>query len=179
MSFSNLSVTIHNMADEGDDAFERLLQESLHSLEEMGLKFKLKAEQRIAIRQLLKRQDLLAVLPTGFGKSLIFQLLMLVARRAEGGNFSALLVITPLTSIIKDQIIEVESLNLSACNLTEKLDNLQDIEEGKYDVVYASAASATDKRFLRSLKKDSVFSKSLVALVVDEPHTVETWTSLR
>ena len=106
MSFTNLSVTIHNMADEGNDVFERRLQETLHSLEEMGLKFELKAEQRIAIRQLFKRQGLLAVLPTGFGKSLIFQLLVLVARRGEGKNFAALLVITPLTSIIKDQIID-------------------------------------------------------------------------
>ena len=49
MSFSYLSVTIRNMAGEGDDVFERCLQETLHSLEEMGLKFNLKAEQRKGI----------------------------------------------------------------------------------------------------------------------------------
>ena len=41
------------------------------------------------------------------------------------------------------------------------------------------AESATDKRFLQSLKKNTTFSSSLVACVVDESHTVETWTGLR
>lgn len=165
------------MADESeDDRFERLLEETLH---ENCLKYELKVEQKKSIKQLFERRDLLAVLPTGYGKSLIFQLLVLVARRAEAGNFACLLVITPLTSIVKDQIIEVESLNLSGCNLTEKLDKLEDIEDIKFDIVYASAESAIDKRFLQSLKKDSVFSRCLVACVVDESHTVETWTALR
>ena len=34
-------------------------------------------------------------------------------------------------------------MNLTACNLAQKLDSLQDIEGGKFEVVYASAESAT------------------------------------
>ena len=70
-------------------------------------------------------------------------------------------------------------MNLTACNLAQKLNSLEDIEGGKFDVVYASVESATDKRFLQSLKKNTAFSSSLVACVVDESHTVETWTGLR
>ena len=125
---------------------------------------------------MFEKKDLLAVLPTGYGKSLIFQLLVLLTKRA--GNSASLLVITPLVSIINDQIMEVEAMNLTACNLAQKLDNLEDIEGGKFDVVYASAESATDKRFLQSLK-NTAFSSSLVACVVDESHRVETWTGLR
>ena len=52
---------------------------------------------------------------------------------------------------------------------------LEDIERGKFVVVaFASAKSATDNRFLRSLKKRTTFSSSLVACVVDESHTIET-----
>ena len=102
---------------------------------------------------------------------------MLLAKRAV--NSASLLVITPLVSIINDQIMKVEAMNLTACNLAQKLDSLQDIEGGKFDVVHASAESATDKRFLQSLKKNTTFSSSLVACVVDESHTVETWTGLR
>ncbi|XP_068742331.1 bifunctional 3'-5' exonuclease/ATP-dependent helicase WRN-like [Montipora capricornis] len=137
----------------------------------------LKAEQKTVIRHLFEKKDLLAVLPTGYGKSLIFQLLVLLAKRA--GNYASLLVITPLVSIINEQVMEVEAMNLTACNLAQKLGNLEDIEGGNFNVVYASAESATDKRLLQSLKKDTTFSSSLVACVVDELHTVETWTGLR
>ena len=44
-------------------------------------------------------------------------------------------------------------MNLTACNFAQKLVCLENIEEGTFDVVYASAESVTDKRFLRSLKK--------------------------
>ena len=97
-------------------------------------------------------------------ESLIFQLLVLLAKRA--GNYASLLVITPLVSIfINDQIMQVEAMNLTACNLAQKLVSF---EVGKFDVVYASTESATDKRFLPSSP-----SSSLVACVV-ESHAVET-----
>ena len=75
-----------------------------------------------------------------------------------------MLVITPLFRIINDQVMKVEASNLTACNLAQKLLCL-DIEGGKFDVVYASAESATDKRFLQSLKKSTTFSSSLVIVL--------------
>ena len=44
-----------------------------------------------------------------------------------------------------NQIMEVKAINLTACYLAQKLVCLQDIEEGKFDVVYALAESATVK----------------------------------
>ena len=70
--------------------------------------------------------------------------------------------------------MEVEAINLTARNLAQKVVCLEDIEGGNFVVVYASAESATDSRLLRSLKKDTSFSSSLVACVVDDSHTVET-----
>ena len=61
--------------------------------------------------------------------------------------------------------MEVEANNFTACNLAQKLVCLEDIEEGKFVVVYASAESVTDKRFLQSLKKDNCFSSSCCWLV--------------
>ena len=69
-------------------------------------------------------------------------------------------------------------MNLTFCNLAQKLVCLEGIEGGQFGVVCASAESATDNRFLQSLKKNTTFSSSLVACVVDESHTVETWTSI-
>ena len=64
----------------------------------------------------------------GFRKSLIFQLLVLLENRDRNGHTqtASVLVTCPLTSIINDQIFEVESMGLSACNLS---DNLADLTE--------------------------------------------------
>ena len=68
-------------------------------------------------------------------------------------------------------------MGLTACNLSKKLHKID--EAGNYEIVYTSAESALDERFLRVLKKDSVFSHGVLACVVDESHTLETWTGLR
>ena len=161
------------MAIEAGRDFEFVLRELLCELEKKGLNFSLKEEQKTAVKELFEGRDVVTVLLTGFGKSLIFQLLVLLARRA----CACVLVICPLTSIINDQIQEVEAS--CACNLSEKLSDLTDIEQGKFAIVYSSAEIAIDKRFLESLKKDSPFSRFIAACVIDESHTIETWTGLR
>jgi len=99
-------------------------------------------------------------------------------RKGESG-FSSTIVISPLQSIIRDQVIAVNSMGMTACDLNENLDCLDDIHQGKFNIIYASAEAALDKRFLNSLKaKDSSFNKTLAALIVDERHTLETWTEL-
>ena len=164
---------------DGEAKFEQILKEILLELEDKGRKITLKDEQRKAVKQLYEKKDLVAVLPTGFGKSLIFQLLVLLENKNRNGQTASVLVICPLASIINDQIFEVESMGLSACNLSEKLADLTEVEGGKYHIVYSSAESALDKRFLQSLKKDTVFSRRMIACVIDESHTIETWTGLR
>ena len=58
------------------------------------------------------------------------------------------LLITPLFRIINDQVVDVEAIKFTACNLAQKLVCLEDIEKGKFDVV-SSAESATDERLLQ------------------------------
>lgn len=58
--------------------FDAALEESLSFLSELGMSRQLRHEQKEAISTLVHGSDLLAVLPTGFGKSRIFQLLIRV-----------------------------------------------------------------------------------------------------
>ena len=53
-----------------DDLYELCLEEVLAALKNKGFSFILKREQDSALRHLFKRKDVVAVLPTGFGKSL-------------------------------------------------------------------------------------------------------------
>ena len=150
-----------------DCDFDRSLQKALDILAERGFSRSLREEQEISIRQLWLGGDLLAVLPTGYGKSLIFQLLVL--SKNDGCAF----VICPLKSIVKDQLLEASSMGISAGSLPES--TLEDVESGKYQLLFASAEDARSKEFLASLKKkNSAFHRNLCAVVIDECHTVET-----
>ena len=66
--------------------------------------FKLKPEQEVAVKSLLDGKDVLAVFPTGYGKSLIYQMFVRAKDFEMNGN-ATILVISPLVSIIKDQIL--------------------------------------------------------------------------
>ena len=61
------------MAEEGEEAFEACLQQALNFLADRGFSRELRQEQKSCIKQLITGGDVLAVLPTGFGKSMIFQ----------------------------------------------------------------------------------------------------------
>ena len=63
---------------ESEENFDSALEKALQCLSHFGMSRELRTEQTKAIRTLVSRGDLLAVLPTGFGKSLIFQLLVAV-----------------------------------------------------------------------------------------------------
>ena len=91
----------------------------------------LKEEQDIAIKSLLKEKDVLAVLPTGFGKCLVSQVFAVVrsllSLESTSSNGSVL-VVCPLKSIISDQIEEARSLGLTALefNTQESLKSFLD-----------------------------------------------------
>ena len=67
-----------------------------------GLNLELKKEQETAVKSLLMERDVLAVLPTGYDKSLIFQTYVMAAEQLINATNASILVISPLTSIIQD-----------------------------------------------------------------------------
>ena len=75
----------------------------------------LKTEQELAVKSLLEERDVLAVLPTGFGKSLVFQVFVKV--KSIEPSSGLILVVCPLKGLIQDQIEEASSLGLEAFEL--------------------------------------------------------------
>ena len=125
--------------------FEAALQKALNFLSERGFNRELRQEQKSSVKQLFTGGYLLAFLPTGFGKSLIFQLLALV------NDDHVVLVICPLKSIVNDQIKEASSMGISAGSLSDCLQ--KDIVSGKYRLHFASAEEALAKSFLEALNE--------------------------
>ena len=94
------------------------LEEVLKSLSEFGVSRALKWEQKGVIATLVTGKHLLAVLPTGFGKILIFQVLVRV-KETMTGTPSSVVVVFPLQSIVCDQMEEASSMGLTAATLTK------------------------------------------------------------
>ena len=144
------------------------------------LGFVLKSEQKAAVESLLKGRDVFGVLPTGFGKSLIFQLFVLAKNRvSNSANASSverptIIVICPLKSIMEEQITSNE-FRFSATELRFDGETLNSIRNGEVQVVYATAEQALKEQFTALLKEDCPFRHSLSLIVVDESHTVYTW----
>ena len=122
---------------------------------------------------------MLAILPTGFGKSIIYQLLPKVLEHLHKDETVTVqfvvIVVSPLDYIREQQ---VSNLTKSNCGVTaaairdsEKKD--QGISEGKFNVVYGSAEQWLRERWKKCLQFGGLHKGNV--LVVDEVHTVETW----
>ena len=71
------------------------------------LNFNLKDEQCLAVKELMQGNDVLAVLPTGFGKSIIYQAFTSL-KNTDTNRRALVLVISPLDSLIKDQLLKLK-----------------------------------------------------------------------
>ena len=65
----------------------------------------LKSEQKAVIKEFVMGKDVFAILPTGYGKSLCYACLPGVFDKLFGSTLSIVAVITPLISIMKDQVL--------------------------------------------------------------------------
>jgi ATP-dependent DNA helicase RecQ len=118
----------------------------------------------------LRGESVLAVMPTGSGKSLCYQL---AAQLLSGLT----LVISPLIALMKDQVDSLpESIARQATTLNHTLDGselnarLARAAAGGYRLLYAAPERLRQRPFLHALKRAGV---SL--LVVDEAHCVSLW----
>ena len=85
----------------------------------IGFQKLLKPEQNLCLETLLSGRDVLAILPTGFGKSLIYQLFPFVMSLKHGIPLAStdyfMLVITPLNSIMTDQCSSLAKQGIKSC----------------------------------------------------------------
>ena len=79
-----------------------------------------KEEQSHCIKSLLDGKDVFGVLPTGFGKSLIYQLFIAIKKdlHKDAVVKPSILVVSPLKSIVQDQIQELNESFLSALDIS-------------------------------------------------------------
>lgn len=125
--------------------------------------------QERAVDALLDGRDVLSIMPTGAGKSLCFQLPALMLPGVA-------LVISPLISLMKDQVRSLIQAGVPAAYLNRSLTErqfdlaLERAWQGRYKIIYVAPERLESPRFLRFARHTQL---SLVA--VDEAHCVSQW----
>jgi ATP-dependent DNA helicase RecQ len=136
----------------------------------------LKPEQVELIQKALSNESCLGLLPTGFGKSLIYQLYALLIPRTT-------LVISPLRALIRDQVHNLSRPGLTCVESISSLDRTQAkkneklrlcFQEFRYRLLYITPERLQIKEFYDELKA-TMQNSPVGALVIDEAHCVSEW----
>ena len=125
--------------------------------------------QREIIEATLAGQDVFALLPTGGGKSLCFQLPAL----ARPG---LTVVVSPLIALMKDQVDALQASGVAATFLNSTLGasesraRLRGLHQGEFKLLYAAPERLTLEGWVENLKAWNV-----TCLAIDEAHCVSEW----
>ncbi|MFL6721684.1 MAG: DNA helicase RecQ [Sphingomonas sp.] len=123
--------------------------------------------QETVVERVMAGQHTLAVMPTGAGKSLCYQL-PAIAREGTA------LVISPLIALMHDQIRSADAIGLRAASLTsadsDREQTLDRLRRGELDLLYAAPERATGEAFRRLIG-----SVKLALIAIDEAHCVSEW----
>lgn len=151
------------------DATPKLIRDPHEALEQhFGFREFLSGQETI-VSSLLSGRDTLAVMPTGGGKSLCYQLPAMVM---DGVT----LVISPLIALMKDQVDGLQKKGVPATMINstlspqEQSERLQAMSEGHFKLVYVAP-----ERFRSSAFIDALRPIHIALFAVDEAHCLSQW----
>ncbi|XP_063041289.1 probable ATP-dependent DNA helicase RecS [Engraulis encrasicolus] len=131
----------------------------------------LKDEEKTVLKEFIGGNDVIALLPNGFGKNLS-PLAPLVVREMGRIQDPIVIVLSPLLDLIDYKIRQAELLGVSAAKLGGKDDS--NILKGNYQLVFGSPESWLKKKWLGMLSS-RVYQARIVGIVVDEAHFAYKW----
>ena len=136
----------------------------------------LNALQKEATIQFMEKQRGVFInIPTGFGKSLIYQVLPLVFD-AMHGEGHIVVVVSPLINLMKDQVQKLRNLGISAVTFSDiEEEDAKAVEKGVFSVFYGSPEGFLKIVRWRKMLTSDVYRAKLCAIAVDEAHVIKQW----
>ncbi len=141
----------------------------LHTLRKVFGFHEFRPNQESVVRSLLQQRDVLAIMPTGGGKSLCYQLPAVLLP-------GTCMVISPLIALMKDQVDGARSNGIRAAFLNssqspeERDEVMSDLLSGKLDLLYVAP-----ERFILSHFREMLNRVQLSMAVIDEAHCISEW----
>ena len=130
--------------------------------------------QEAVVRDALAGRDLLAIMPTGGGKSLCFQLPAVLQPGIT-------LVISPLIALMQDQVRLLRDNDIAATYINSSLESgevaarLRGASQGTYKLLYLAPERLLQPGFFDGVLTRLVNGRGVAAFVVDEAHCVSEW----
>jgi ATP-dependent DNA helicase RecQ len=125
--------------------------------------------QKEVIQNIIAKKDTLVIMPTGGGKSLTYQIPGLIFKGIT-------IVISPLISLMKDQVEQLNELGVDALFLNSSLSNLdyqfnvEQIRSGKVKLLYVAPETLLLERTVELLDK-----LNIDCITIDEAHCISEW----
>jgi ATP-dependent DNA helicase RecQ len=151
------------------EVFLQLITETEHILQTYFGYDTFRPGQAETIQHVLSQKNTLAVMPTGSGKSLCFQIPTLTLDGTA-------IIISPLISLMKDQVDALTTSGISATYINSSLspaeqdERLRDITSGAYKFVYVAP-----ERFESTYFKHIVGNLNIALVAFDEAHCISQW----
>lgn len=128
------------------------------------------------VQYLLQGLDILVLSPTGGGKSLCYQLPALVSQKL-------VIVISPLRSLIQDQVLQLRSLGISTAVLYGEMDRVQrdtvlynlTEEPCPYRLLYTTPETLTQDWEFQEHLGIAIQQNQILAWAIDEAHCISSW----
>ncbi|EGV63732.1 ATP-dependent DNA helicase [Yamadazyma tenuis ATCC 10573] len=148
----------------------------------LNKKFKLqnfRSNQFEAIISLLQGRDVFVLMPTGGGKSLCYQLPSLIKIGAR--NQGVTIVISPLISLMQDQVQHLKNKNIKAGMINSKIEYSEKkqiidlFKTAQLDLVYLSPEMVNSSAQIQRIIKQLYDTKQLNKVIVDEAHCISSW----
>ena len=125
--------------------------------------------QENIIKSIINKEDVLAIMPTGGGKSICYQVPALCL---DGIT----IVISPLISLMKDQVDALKTMGVKALLINSSLSNseyskvLEDIENDECKIIYIAPERLDNLEFVNIIR-----GKNISQVAIDEAHCVSQW----
>lgn len=143
----------------------------------------LRGIQGEAVRYLVSGEDVIVTAPTGFGKSLIFQLTALVKHEAAASRGSVAIIVCPLVSLLHNQVAGLRKLGIPAALLSSSetvaannkvINSLMGMANPPFSLLYITAERLVADSFQKVL--NSLHKRRRLSLVaIDEAHCISQW----